>query len=235
MGMQYSRDELAAVIDHTNLYPDATTNDLETICEEANTYGFGAVCVYAGNVPYVADHVEDNVDVCAVVNFPHGRSPLEVVLEEAVYAVDNGADEIDIVIHQGHLRDGEPQRAEDELRAVREYLDEEAPGTVMKVIAENCNLGDDEKVWAYEAAHDAGADFIKTSTGFGAYGARVEDVKLMAETLDRIDSDMGIKAAGGIGDAETALAMLEASGKPLDPEQFRIGASSGVDILNGLE
>ncbi len=221
---------LAALIDHTNLYPDAHMEDLAELCAEAEEYGFAAVCVYSAEVGRVRSQLGDAVDVAAVAGFHHGRSATSVKAEEARTAVEAGADEIDVVINQGHLKDGRMLEAVEDLRAVREAV----PDAVLKIICENCNLDRDEKVQAYRAAEKADADFIKTSTGFGSHGARVEDVELMAKTLEEMGSDMGIKASGGIGDADDAVRMLEASGRDPDPSRFRIGASSGVAIVETL-
>jgi deoxyribose-phosphate aldolase len=221
---------LAGLIDHTNLYPDAHMEDLAELCAEAEEYGFASVCVYGAEVERVRSQLGDAIDVAAVAGFHHGRSATSVKAEEAREAVEAGADEIDVVINQGHLKDGRIVEAVDDLRAVREAV----PDAALKVICENCNLDREEKVQAYRAAEKADADFIKTSTGFGSHGARVEDVELMAETLEEMGSDMGIKASGGIGDAEDALEMLEASGMDPDPSRFRIGASSGVEIVETL-
>jgi len=222
---------LASLIDHTNLYPDARMEDFAELCAEAEEYGFASVCVYGGEVGRVRERLDDDIAVAAVAGFHHGRSATDIKAEEARKAVEAGADEIDMVINQGHLKDGRMVEAVEDLRAVRKAV----PDATLKVICENCNLDRDEKVQAYRAAEKAGADFIKTSTGFGSYGARTEDVELMAETVEEMGSDMGIKASGGIKDADDALEMHAASGIDPDPSQFRIGASSGVAIVESVD
>lgn len=223
-----TREELARVIDHTNLHPGATAADLHTLVEEANEHGFAAVCVYPADVPRVVDEAE--VDVCTVVGFPHGKSPTQVTAEEARNAVEAGADEVDMVIDQTALKHEETEHVVDGITAVRDAV----PGATLKVIVETCNLTEEETIEACQTAVEGGADFVKTSTGFGAYGATVEDVALMAEALADTDQDVGIKAAGGIKTAEEALRLWEASGRIMEPEQFRIGASSSLTILEGI-
>ncbi|MDY6770435.1 MAG: deoxyribose-phosphate aldolase [Candidatus Nanohaloarchaea archaeon] len=222
-------EQLAPLIDHTNLYPDARSDDLAELCDAAERYGFASVCVYGGDVAFAADRLGRDVAVCAVTGFSHGRCVTRVKAGEAEEAVADGADEIEVPINQGYIRDERLVEAVEDLRAVREAV----PGTTLKVVCENCNLTDAEKVQAYRAAVKADADFIATSTGFGVHGARADDVELMAETLAELDAGTGIKASGGIKDAEEASRMLEASGFDPDPERFRIGALRGVAIAGG--
>lgn len=223
-----TREELARVIDHTNLDPGATVTDLKQLVEEANKHGFAAVCVYPADVPRVVDKAE--VDVCTVVGFPHGKAPTPVTAEEARHAVEAGADEVDMVIDQTALKHGADDRVMADIETVRDAV----PGATLKVIVETCSLEPDEIREACRAAVEGGADFVKTSTGFGAYGARVDDVRLIAEVLADVERMVGIKAAGGIKTAEEALQLWEASQRAMDPEQFRIGASSSLAILEGV-
>lgn len=228
-----TEEELAKVIDHTNLYPDSTRKDLERLCDEAKEYELGAVCVYSGDVSLVSDYLGKigyDAKVCSVAGFPSGRQETKVKVNEAEVAVAGGGDEIDVVINQRYIQDGEHEKAVSDLEKVRE-----ATGNrTLKVIAENCNLDREEKIMAYRAAEEAGADFIKTSTGFGDHGAKVRDVELMRKRLEKMNSEMGIKASGGIGIAAKAFQMLVASEMELDPEVFRIGASSGDEIIESL-
>lgn len=231
--MDVTQDELVALIDHTNLYPDAGEEDIERLCAEADEYDIGAVCIYPADIETAEDYREAHgadYDICTVVGFHHGRATSETKAAEAERAVDMGADEVDMVINQGYVKDGHYDAVVDDVSAVRDAV----PDATLKVITENCNLSDDEKVLAYQAAIEGGADFLKTSTGFGDYGAREEDVALMADTIRELDADVGIKAAGGIGSAGDATAMLAASGFDPDPARFRIGASSGVEIVTSL-
>lgn len=223
-----TRDELAGVIDHTNLFPGATVEDLERLAREADENGFHAVCVYPTDIPRIADMT--GARVCAVVGFPHGKSPTSIKAAEAESVVNAGADEVDMVIDQTALKHTDYDRVVDDIRAVREAV----PDATLKVIAENCNLTRWEKMHAYQAAVEGGAEFVKTSTGFGEYGARVDDVKLMAKTLENMERAVGIKVAGGIRTVEDALQLWQASGRDMEPSEFRIGASSSLDILAGV-
>lgn len=239
--MTVSKKQLASLIDHTNLDPGATEKDLRKLANEAEEYGFASVCCYSSDAEIIRRYA-NSVDLCCVVGFPHGKSTTQSKVREAVDAMNHGASEIDTVINQGKVLDGKFKEViEDISEVVKEVHKRE--GTV-KVICENCNLPTREvKGKAYKACDRAGADFVKTSTGFGEYGARVEDVRFMREVLDEIGSDMGIKAAGGIHyatrnaaeedgkDEDGALEFLEAAGGQADPSKFRIGASSGVQIV----
>jgi len=230
-----TRDQLAGVIDHTNLYPEDGSTDIDRLCEEAKEYGFGAVCVYGSRVAEAKEFLGNRygeIEVASVVGFPNGQEASEVKACEAEKAVAAGAHEIDMVINQGYLKEGRFDDTVADIRAVREAV----PDATLKVICENCNLTEEEKQDAYRAAVEAGADFIKTSTGFGDYGARVEDVELMAETLDELGADdVGIKASGGVGTVSKAIKMCEAADRGWNPNSFRIGASSGDEIVERLD
>ena len=226
------RDKLAKVIDHTCLNPDATTEDIKKLCEEAEKHGFGTLCVYPSDIKTVKMNTDRKI--CAVVGFPSGREAKALKSSEAAYAMKEGADEIDVVIKQGYIKEGHIKEVIEDLEAVKDSAQNINPDTKIKVICENCNLTEEEKIEAYKAAEEAGADFIKTSTGFCAYGAKVEDVKLMSRTIEELNSDMGIKASGGIRSFDKAKKLYKASSMPLEPDHFRIGASSSVKIINDM-
>jgi len=216
--------EIARYIDHTNLKPYATREDIIKLCDEAIQYGFYAVCVNPYRVKLAKDYLREkgaDVKVASVIGFPLGATPTEVKVFEAKNALDDGADELDMVINIGALKDGDYEYVKNDIAEVVKVAHKR--GTKVKVIIETCYLTDEEKVKACELAKEAGADFVKTSTGFGTGGATVEDVKLMRKV---VGPDMGVKAAGGIRTYEQALAMIEAGAN-------RIGTSSGVKIVEG--
>ena len=211
--------ELAKYIDHTLLKPDASEAQILKLCEEAREYHFASVCVNPGRIALAAKALEgSDVTPCCVVGFPLGAIPTESKAAETAVAVKNGAREVDMVIDIGAAKDGDWAKVESDIAAVKKACGEAA----LKVIIETCLLTDDEKVQACLAAKRAGADFVKTSTGFSKAGATVEDVKLMRST---VGPDMGVKAAGGIHNRAEALAMIEAGAT-------RIGASSGIAIVS---
>ncbi len=211
--------ELAKYIDHTLLKPDASAAQIKKVCDEAKAYHFASVCVNPGRIALVARELEGtDVAPCCVVGFPLGAIPAESKAAETAVAVRNGAKEIDMVINVGAAKDGDWDLVEKDIAAVKQ-----ACGSVLlKVIIEACLLTDEEKVQACLAAKRAGADFVKTSTGFSKGGATVHDVQLMRQT---VGNGMGVKAAGGIHTREEALAMIEAGAS-------RIGASSGIAIVS---
>ena len=214
--------ELARLIDHTLLKPEATPADIQQLCEEALEYRFACVCINPVYVPMAAAELAGtDVEVGAAIGFPLGATTTTAKVCEAKQALDDGATELDMVIHIGALKAGERDRVVEDVAAVAAVCHEE--GALLKVIIEAALLDDDEKVEACEAAEDAGADFVKTSTGFAASGARVEDVRLMRQT---VSPEIGVKAAGGIHSYEEAMAMIEAGAN-------RIGASAGVQIVEG--
>jgi len=212
--------ELAKLIDHTLLRPDATQQDIETLCREAVEYKFAAVCVNPAWVSLaVAMLRRSGVSVCAVVGFPLGATTADVKAYEARQAIANGAREIDSVINIGALKSGNLDEVRLDIEAVTVSCRE--GGALSKVIIEAALLTDDEKVSACGIAKTAGADFVKTSTGFGPGGATVADVALMRRVVGR---EMGVKASGGIRDLTKVLEMLGAGAT-------RIGTSAGVRIL----
>lgn len=212
--------DIAKFIDHTLLKPEATPAEIEKLCNEAKEYHFAAVCV---NPPYVkqcAQILRDtDVDVAAVVGFPLGAHTTETKVFEAKQAVADGAKEIDMVINIGALKAKQVDLVRKDIKAVCDAA--HAGGGIVKVIIEAALLTDDEKVRACQLSKEAGADFVKTSTGFGPGGATAHDVALMART---VGSELGVKAAGGIRNYEQAQAMIQAGAT-------RIGASAGVKIV----
>lgn len=212
---------LAAMIDHTALKPETSRAQIETLCQEALEYKFASVCVNPTNVALAAELLksDDNVKVCTVIGFPLGANTPEVKAFETKDAIKNGATEIDMVLNIGALKDGDVELVERDIRAVVEA----ANGTLVKVIFENCLLTKEEIKTAAELSVKAGANFVKTSTGFSTGGATVEDIRLMRET---VGPDIGVKASGGVRDFEGAKAMIDAGAS-------RIGASAGIAIVTG--
>lgn len=213
--------QYANLIDHTLLKPEVTESQIKQLCEEAKTYSFASVCVNPTWVKYCAEQLsQTDVKVCTVIGFPLGASTSAVKAFETKDAIANGAGEIDMVINIGALKDGQYDAVRADIAAVVEA----ANGTLVKVIIETCLLTDVEKVKACELAVQAGADFVKTSTGFSTGGATVEDVALMRET---VGPSIGVKASGGVRSLEDLKKMIAAGAT-------RIGASSGVAIMEGL-
>lgn len=210
--------DIAKYIDHTVLAADARKEKIEALCKEAYQNGFASVCVNSCWVSLAAKLLEGTeVKVCTVVGFPLGAMDSVSKADEARNAVRNGADEIDMVINIGFLKSGMYDEALEDIREVRKATE----GKTLKVIIETCLLTDEEKRKACELSEEAGADFVKTSTGFSTGGATVEDVALMKSVVgDRLS----VKASGGIRDYKTAKAMIEAGAS-------RIGASAGVRIV----
>ena len=211
--------ELNRYIDHTMLKPDATEADIIKLCDEAKKYNFAAVCVNSCWIPVCRRELEDSgVRVCAVIGFPLGAVATEIKGFEAFEAaVKMGADEIDMVINIGKLKDGDDEYVKKEIKDCKYAIGHK----VLKVIIEPCLLTDEEKIRACKDAMASDADFVKTSTGFSTGGATVEDVALMRKT---VGPDMGVKAAGGIRDKETFEAMIKAGAT-------RIGTSSGKNLI----
>lgn len=215
-----NQKELASMIDHTLLKPDATEEQIKKLCEEALTHQFASVCVNAYWVKKASEFVQgSNVKVCTVVGFPLGATTKETKAYETRQAIQNGASEIDMVLNIGALKSGDEKAVKEDIQAVVEA----AEGRIVKVILETGLLTDEEIVKACQLAKEAGAHFVKTSTGFGNGGATVEHVQLMRKT---VGDQIGVKASGGIRDKETAQKMIEAGAN-------RIGASSSVAIVSG--
>ena len=205
-------------IDHTLLKATATQNDIIQLCNEAKEHHFYAVCVNGSYVSLAKKELQNSpVQIAAVVGFPLGAMSTEAKVFEAQQAIANGATEIDMVIHIGNLLDGAYEKVEHEIRAIKQAIGSH----VLKVIFENCYLSKEQIQHVSQLAINAGADFIKTSTGFGTGGATFEDVKLMKEIAK---DQIAIKAAGGIRDLETAL-------KYISMGVTRLGTSSGVALV----
>jgi deoxyribose-phosphate aldolase len=213
-------EELAKMIDHTLLHPHATADQLDTLVDEAKRYGFGAVCVNPYWVSHVAAKIgNEDIGIACVVGFPLGQSKSSIKAAEARQAVEDGATGIDMVINIGALKSQRFDHVEEEIAEVCDI------GAPVKAIIEACYLFPEEKVMACELAKRAGAAYVKTSTGFGSYGATEDDVRLMRRVVGH---SMGVKAAGGISSWKQAEAMI-ASGAS------RIGASKSVLIIEGLK
>lgn len=207
-------------IDHTLLKANATKQEIINLCEEAKTHNFFSVCVNSAYVPLAQNQLKDTtVKVCAVVGFPLGATSTKTKVFEAKTAVEEGADEIDMVMNIGLLKSKDFDSVWKDIEAVKKQL----PNTNLKVILETCYLEDIEIIKASELAIQSGADFIKTSTGFGTRGASVHDVKLMKSVCKGC---VKIKASGGIRDTKTALEYINLG---VD----RLGTSSGVAIVKG--
>jgi deoxyribose-phosphate aldolase len=213
--------DIAAMIDHTLLKPDATQDQIAQLCYEARKYGFAAVCVNPTHVRLCSQLLKGTpVHVCTVVGFPLGATPPEVKAYEAQQAIDAGATEVDMVVNVGALKSKDYALVERDIATVATTC--HTNKAVLKVIIEAALLTDEEKVIACQLAKAAGADYVKTSTGFGPGGATVHDVELMRRA---VGPEMGIKAAGGIKSLEDAKAMVTAGAT-------RIGASAGVKIVH---
>lgn len=213
---------IAAMIDHTLLKPDATGQQIETLCQEAREHHFFSVCV---NPTWVSTSKElltgSGVKVCTVIGFPLGATTSETKAFEAKNAIEHGAEEVDMVINIGALKDKNDDFVEKDIHAVVEAAKGKA---LTKVIIETSLLTQEEKVRACELSVKAGADYVKTSTGFSSGGATVDDIALMRKT---VGPNIGVKASGGVRNTEDTEKMIEAGAT-------RIGASSGIAILKGL-
>ena len=219
--MNLTPAQLAAYIDHTLLKPDASPAQIETLCAEAREHQFYAFCVNGSWVAAARHFLDDTkVKVAGVVGFPLGAMSSDAKRYETEVAIDDGAHEIDVVLNIARLKAGDDKYVFRELADVAEAADERT----VKVILETCLLTDEEKIRACKLVADSGAHFVKTSTGFSTNGATIADVKLMRET---VGPKFGVKAAGGIRDALTALAMIKAGAT-------RLGTSSGIAIVQGL-
>ncbi|MFA7032157.1 MAG: deoxyribose-phosphate aldolase [Bacilli bacterium] len=206
------------LIDHTLLKQDATPEQIIQLCNEAKQFDFMSVCVNPAYVPLASECLKDSdVKVCTVIGFPLGMNLTKTKVEEAELALKEGADEIDMVINVGMLKAGHDDYVQEEIALLKQA----AGKRVLKVIIETCLLTDEEKVRACLASKKAGADFVKTSTGFSTGGATTHDVALMRAT---VGPDMGVKASGGVRTHEDLLAMVEAGAS-------RIGTSHGCKII----
>lgn len=210
------------LIDHTLLKPDAKEEDIKRLCAEAREYDFMSVCVNPGYVSLASKELKgSDVKVCTVIGFPLGANTVETKCFEASNVVNNGAEEVDMVINISKAKDHDYDYLEDEIRRIKAAC----KGRLLKVIIESCLLSDDEIVNVCKAAKKAGADFVKTSTGFSKFGATTHAVSLMRQT---VGSDMGVKASGGVHNYQELLDMVNAGAS-------RIGASAGVAIMKEVK
>ncbi len=217
-----NKKELAAMMDHTLLKAVATPDQIRQVCKEAKEIGAASVCVNPCNVKLVSEELkETSVKVCTVIGFPLGANTSEVKAFETKDAIQNGAEEVDMVVNVGALLAGDTDTVYQDIKKVVEAANK----TTVKVIIETCYLSDEQKRQACEAALKAGADFVKTSTGFGNGGATAHDVALMRDT---VGTQMSVKASGGIHNYEEAMAMVTASAD-------RLGVSASLAILEGAE
>ena len=205
--------------DHTILNADASEADVKKVCDEARKYDFASVCVNSYYTAFVAKELKGtDVKVCTVVGFPLGQSTTEVKSFETQKAIEAGATEIDMVINVGALKDKKYEFVKKDIKTLKDVCGKDI---ILKVIIETCLLTDEEKVIACKLSKEAGADFVKTSTGFSKAGAKASDVKIMRET---VGTEMGVKASGGIHSEEEALSMIEAGAS-------RLGTSATLAII----
>lgn len=215
-------NNMAKYIDHTILNADATEKDIQRICIEAKEYNFKTVCINPGWVDYAAHLLKGtDVGITTVIGFPLGANTSEIKAAEAKQAVEKGVSDVDMVINIGALKNEDYPTVLNDIKAVVDAVDGKA---IVKVIIETSLLNKTEKIRVCELAKQAGADFVKTSTGFSTGGATIDDVKLMRAT---VGPKMGVKASGGVRSYEDAVAMIEAGAT-------RIGASSGIAIVQGV-
>lgn len=218
-----NKEDIAILIDHTILKPEATKDEVKQLCAEAIQYNFASVCVNPSMVKLASIALEGTeVDVCTVIGFPLGATTSEVKAFETKNAIENGATEVDMVINIGKLKDNDIKYVKNDIIAVVEAAKGKA---LTKVIIETSLLTNEEKVIACKLAKEAGADFVKTSTGFSTGGATAEDIKLMRET---VGSEMGVKASGGVRTREDAIKMINSGAT-------RIGASASIAICEGTK
>lgn len=215
-----TRTEFARLIDHTLLRPDSTRRDARRVCEEAKTNGFAAACILPAWVADAAEILEGSgVAVCTVVGFPHGNAPAPAKAAETATAIADGATEIDTVVNISALKSGSDLLVMNDIEAVVQAA--EMGGAIVKVILECALLTDDEKRRAARMCVEAGAAFVKTSTGFASHGATVEDVQLLRAV---VGPEIGVKAAGGIRTVEDARALIAAGAN-------RLGTSAGIALV----
>ena len=226
--MQISPEEIFSKIDHTLLKPDAARADIVRLCDEAKTYGFATVCVNPYWVRLAADQLSGSgVGVTTVIGFPLGASTTFVKIAEARDAIASGATEIDVVMNIGALKSGDADAVKRDIEGVVQACRGRA---VVKVILETGLLTDEEKIQACRICKAAGADYVKTSTGFGPGGATVEDIVLMRRT---VGPEMGVKASGGVRDLETARRMIAAGATRIGTSSGAAMAVSGKDVAGG--
>ena len=212
-----NREEILSHVDHTLLKPEATWPQIQTLCDEAIANHTASVCINTCYVKQAVEYMAGRIPVCCVVGFPLGAMDTASKAFEAKTAIENGAAEVDMVINIGRLKNGEYDAVREDIRAVKQAVGDK----ILKVIIETCLLTDEEKVKACELAKEAGADFVKTSTGFSTGGAKAADVALMRKT---VGPDTGVKASGGIHNADEAQAMVDAGAS-------RLGTSATLAII----
>ena len=221
--MSITKAQFARMIDHTLLKNTAIRKDIELLCSEALEHGFASVCVHPFYVGMCSSILhKSSTKVCTVIGFPHGMHRTGVKIAETMQAIHDGAQEIDMVIQVGALIDGDKDIVWNDIRSVVDTAHQS--GAVVKAIIETSVLNEEQKISACEIISDAGADFIKTSTGFAGGGATIEDIRLLRT---HVHSDIQVKASGGIRTFEQALAMIQAGAT-------RIGTSSGVSMVSTL-
>ncbi|MDI6601106.1 MAG: deoxyribose-phosphate aldolase [Thermoanaerobacteraceae bacterium] len=223
--MEITKEKLSSMIDHTLLKPEAKEDDIRKLCDEAREYNLHAVCINPSYVDLAKQCLNGSeVKICTVIGFPLGATTTNVKVEEAKEAILNGADELDMVLNIGKLKSKNYEYVLYDIKRVVEESKSIKSDVVIKVILETCLLSDDEKKKACELAVKAGADFVKTSTGFSTGGATADDIRLMR---NEVGPNKGVKASGGIRDLKTAIEMVEAGAN-------RIGTSSGAKLINEL-
>ncbi len=221
--MQFTKSQLAATIDHTILKPDAQIRDIERLCREAIQYNFASCCVNPTFVPLVKRLLADsNVKVCTVIGFPLGANASEIKYNETELAIFNGATEIDMVINIGRFIGGDLEYTRREISTIAHIC--KSANVLLKVIVETCLLQDAQIAEITKIVEEAGADYIKTSTGFSSAGANLNDIKIFKQN---IQGNLKIKASGGIRNLEFALELLDAGAE-------RLGTSSGITIVDSL-
>jgi len=208
-------------VDHTLLKQTSTWEDIKTICDDAMKYEVASVCIPPSFVKRAKEYVGDKMQVCTVIGFPNGYNTTDVKVYETKDAISKGADEIDMVINLGMLKENRFEKIEEEIKAIKEACGEK----ILKVIIETCLLTEEEKIAMCKCVTNAKADYIKTSTGFSSGGATAQDLKLFA---DNVGKDVLIKAAGGISDLETASQFIEIGAT-------RLGTSRIIKLINNEE
>lgn len=212
-----TNEEILSKVDHTLLKPTASEAEIDLVCNEAITYKTASLCIPPSYVSYVHNKYP-NLNICATIGFPLGYSTLETKVFETKDAIEKGANEIDMVINQGYVKDRKYDFITEEIKAIKQACGDH----ILKVIVETCNLNEDEKIELCKCVSNAKADYIKTSTGFGAAGAKIEDILLFKKYVSK---DVKIKAAGGIRTKEDLEAFIEAGAS-------RIGCSGAIKALN---
>lgn len=213
--------EILKHVDHTLLKPIATWEDIQKICDESIEYNTASICIPSCYISRINEKYGDKVNICTVVGFPLGYSTTEAKVLEAKQAIENGANEIDMVINISDVKNGDYDKVTAEIKALKEAVGDK----ILKVIIETCYLTEEEKIAMCKSVTDAGADYIKTSTGFGTGGATIEDIKLFKQ---HIGPNVKIKAAGGVKTVEDLEMFITEGCK-------RIGTSSAINLIKGKE